>query len=282
MNFLDKLERKFGKYAIPNLIRYILMGQAMVLLLSNLGIRSIAGFIAFDKSAVLSGEIWRLFTFIFIPDSWDLLWFFLFVIVYMSIGSSLENMIGSFKFNFYYFSSMIAVVIVAFIFDIPGSLAIYINLSLFLAFASLVPNATFLIYFIIPVKAKYMLVLYFLVLGVEVVNGGLLIFLFIMASLTGYILVIALPILKGRKLQIKGTPGQQAFRNAQRQGQGKRQTRRPEPGSSKEPIKVAFHKCHVCGKTELDDPEMEFRYCSQCNGHYEYCMDHLKNHEHKL
>ena len=282
MNFLDKLERRFGRFAIPNIIRTILMGQAIVLFASFISGQSLSPYLWFDKSLILSGEFWRLFTFILVPDSTDVFMFMLFVLIYSSLGTSLEQMLGTFRMNVYYFTSIIAVIIVAFVFNLPGfvPLTMYINMSLFLAFASLVPDATFLLYFIIPFKAKYLLVFYFFLIGMDIFSGGFNFptFIFILASLLGYIFIIAIPLLKGQHLKLRGTTGQRAFKQAQKQGSVP-SAKRPMT-EKKEPIKVAFHRCHVCGKTELDDPEMEFRYCSKCNGDFEYCMDHLKDHTH--
>lgn len=269
MRFLYKLEKKFGKFAIPNLMMYIIFGQAIVFLLSMFNPMFYFNF-TFDWNAILNGEVWRLVTFIFIPENLSILWFMITALVYYSIGSNLERTWGTFNFNFYYFISILATIIVAAIFKLSGPIATYVNLSLFLSFATLVPDATFYIYFVIPIKAKYMLIFYFIILGMNIFSGGLPSFALIAASLLGYFIFFAVPAFKQGRMKQKAAPGQKNFKDARRQ---------IEKGS-KDPIKVAFHKCHVCGKTELDDPEMEFRYCSQCNGHYEYCMDHLKDHTH--
>ena len=273
MQWLYKLEKKFGKYAIPNLMMYILFLQAVVFLVINLtGNPVIVTSLMFDRASILSGQIWRLFTFIFIPSELTSpLWFILMIFIYYSVGSQIERAIGSFNFNVYYFSSMIAAVIVSFIFNISGySIAYYIHLSLFLAFATLMPDATFYIYFVIPFKAKYLLIFYFIMLGVDMIAGGFESIVLICASLLGYFIFFGLPALRHQKIRHKGLPGQKQFKAAKREMDYEKRA----------PIKVAFHKCHVCAKTELDDPDMEFRYCSKCNGNYEYCMDHLRNHEH--
>jgi uncharacterized paraquat-inducible protein A len=146
----------------------------------------------------------------------------------------------------------------------------YINLSLFLGFATLFPNMQFRLYFFIPVKAKYLAFIYFALLAFEIVSGGLPVALLIGVSLINYFLFFGVPTLKHYSRKRRGlystTATTKSYKNI--------------PKGEKPPIKVAFHKCHVCGKTEVDDPEMEFRYCSSCNGNYEYCMDHLKDHEH--
>lgn len=271
MQWLYKLEKKFGKYAIPNLMLYILSLQAIVFLAVNLLGPNILNALIFDKDLILSGQVWRLITFIFVPDDFNPLWFILMLFIYYSISNQIERIIGSFNFNVFYFSSIIATILVCFIFDIRLlSLAYYINLSLFIAFATLMPNATFYLYFFIPFKAKYLLVFYFVILGMQMLTGGLPTIALICSSLLGYFIFFGYPALKHQSLRRKGLAGQKQFKAAKRELDKEQRA----------PIQVAFHKCHVCGKTELDDPDMEFRYCSKCNGNYEYCMDHLRNHEH--
>ncbi|MGL4345585.1 MAG: rhomboid family intramembrane serine protease [Cellulosilyticaceae bacterium] len=265
MDFLDKLERKFGRFAIPNLITYIILGNAIayVLAMMNPGLLNL---FTFNWNAILHGQIWRLITFIFIPQSFDLFVLIISCMLYYSVGNALEQTWGSFKFNMYYLIGIIGTIIVSILFRQFATVH-YINLSLFLGFATLYPDLEFMIYFIIPVKAKYMAIVYLAVLGYSVLTGGFGSFVLILISLLNYLLFFGLPSLK----RARGSSGQQQFRKAQRKN---------IPKGTKDPIKVAFHKCTVCGKTEVDHPELEFRYCSQCNGHYEYCMEHLKNHEH--
>ncbi|MGL5677086.1 MAG: hypothetical protein ACRDDX_11770 [Cellulosilyticaceae bacterium] len=276
MNFLYKLERKWGRYAIPNLMRYILFGQAIVFLMTYvLNSNGMYRLLVFDRARILSGEIWRLFTFVFIPDSSSPFWFILFLLVYSSIANALEDYWGSFNFNVYYLTSMIACVVISFIFNITGfPIAYYINLSLFLSFATLQPDTTFMIYFIIPLKAKYLLLFYFVILGSDLLSivssGAYQLAALMLASFIGYFIFFAIPTLKKKKVRGKAKGSQKAFKDFKRE----------QNYEARSPIKVAFHKCTICGMTELDDPEMEFRYCSKCNGHHEYCMNHLKNHDH--
>ncbi|MGL4363338.1 MAG: hypothetical protein ACRCSG_08770 [Cellulosilyticaceae bacterium] len=274
MNFLYKLERKWGKYAIPNLMRYILFGQSIVYMIGLLSNINLSRLFGFNRALIMEGQIWRLVTFVFVPDQSSPLWFILFVIVYMSIANALENAWGSFNFNIYYILSSIATLIVAWIFNIGGPIAMYINLSLFLSFASLAPDTTFMLYFFIPIKAKYLSIFYFIIIGSTALQnlmvGNFGVFTLILASFTGYVLYFVFPFFKYRRLRGKAKSGQKAFKSHQREMKSE----------SSEPIKIAFHKCSVCGITEVDDPDMEFRYCSKCNGSHEYCMNHLKQHSH--
>ncbi|OOB78448.1 MAG: hypothetical protein ATN33_00840 [Epulopiscium sp. Nele67-Bin001] len=275
MNFLDKLERKFGRFAIPNLMLYLMFGQGIVFIASLINPSLLYNFV-FSWPLILQGEIWRLVTFIFMPASNSVIWFMLIVVIYYSIGSQLERAWGTFHFNFYYFISVISTVIVCILFGISGNIATYINMSLFLSYATLVPEATFYFYFIIPVKAKYMIYFYFVILGLDVLSYGITRFFLIVASLTGYIIFFVIPMLSGRRMRPKRTG---SYDNAVYHQQNRRKEQAKDMPKGKAGVtKLAFHKCEVCGKTEVDAPDMEFRYCSTCGK--EFCIEHLKSHEH--
>ncbi len=265
MNFLNKLERKYGKYAINNLMLYILCGNAFVFLFYYLTSGSILYFITFDFNAIMRGEIWRLVSFLFIPNTFDMIWFIFSAFLYYSIGMQLENTWGVFKFNVYYFTGAILTMIASALFNNPGT-TLYINLSLFLAYATLFPNVQFRLYFFIPVKVKYLAYLNVAFLLFRFFTGGLGTKALITISLLNYFLFFGLPLLKGGSTQT-----QQQFN---------KQKRVLQKNSGSSTIRVAFHKCHVCGKTEVSNPDMEFRYCSSCNGNFEYCMDHIRDHTH--
>lgn len=267
MDFLDKLERKYGKFAIPNLMLYILLGNGVIFLLDALTGGVASYYACFNWDAVLQGQIWRLVTFIFIPASNSMIFFIFVAFLYYSIGSALEHAWGTFKFNVYYLTGMIftmvALILVKYITGISyfGS-AYYLNLSLFLAYAAMFPNMEFLVYFILPIKVKYLAFLDVALLALSFIQGNTGTRVVILISLLNFLLFF------GSRLR-GGTSTQRNFN---------KQKRELKKG---DPIHVAFHKCTVCGKTELSDPDAEFRYCSKCNGNYEYCMDHIHNHDHK-
>lgn len=283
MDFLSKLERKFGKYAIPNLMRYIIIGQVIVffsVLLSTFtqGSGGLVSLFYFDPNLIIRGQIWRLFTFVFIPNTFTVIWFIFGVLLYYSIGNTLEQVWGSFRFNIYYLLgiifNMLGLLFVQLIF-FPNtgsyiyalhstSITTYLNLSLFLAYAALFPNVEFLLYGILPIKVKYLAFFDIALLLFSFIQGDFASRVLIIVSILNFLLFFGKQLLDKRPTQT-----QKNFRAAQ-----KRELKQGPP------IQVAFHKCTVCGKTELTDPDMEFRYCSKCNGNYEYCMDHLHNHEH--
>lgn len=268
MNFLDKLERKYRKYAINDLMKYIIIGNGVIFLLEMITRISISSLLTFNLNAILHGQIWRLVTFVFIPDEHNIIFLFFMLYLYYAIGAALEHAWGTFKFNVYYFSGALFTMIASSILSLMGynvyASAYYINLSLFLAYATLFPNVEFLVMYILPVKVKYLALLDGILLLSQFINGGIGAKVLIIVSLLNFLIFFGSSI-KGAK----PTATQKNFRKQKRQLQ------------KGDPIHVAFHKCTVCGKTELTDPDMEFRYCSSCNGNYEYCMDHLRNHEHK-
>ncbi|MEG2435544.1 MAG: rhomboid family intramembrane serine protease [Ruthenibacterium sp.] len=155
MNWIDKLERKYGRFCVPNLMLVIIVGQGMVFLanLLNPGIGIISKFTLFWP-AVMRGEIWRLITFIFVPSAGSVFALIITLYFYYFIGHTLENTWGDFKFNVYYLCGMLGIIIASVIMGMGT--AYYINMSLFFAFAMLYPDMQVLLFFIIPVKMKYL------------------------------------------------------------------------------------------------------------------------------
>lgn len=154
MKWLNKLERKFGRYYISNLMLYIVIGTIVVFafsyLLPNL---PIASYIYFDRDLIFKGQIWRILTFILMPYDSSPIFMLISSYFYYSIGTALENAWGGFRFNVFYFVGVIATIIGGFI--TGYATCHYLNLSLFLAYAAMFPNQTFLLFFILPIKAKY-------------------------------------------------------------------------------------------------------------------------------
>lgn len=262
MRLLDKLERKYGKYSIKNLMMYIVIMNAIVFLLVYADPNgTLIGQLVLVPELVLKGQIWRLVTYIFIPSSTSIIWIIFVLYFSYMIGSGLEHEWGSFKFNIYYFIGMLGTTIAAFISG-AGITGYYLNLSLFLAFAYIFPNFEILVFFVLPVKMKYLGWLDVIFLGYYFVLGGISDKLAIIAALINFILFFGRDIVNYLK-------------NNKRSYDHRRRHE-----IQKIVNKDTYHKCTVCGITEKDDKNMEFRYCSGCEGHYEYCMNHLKQHDH--
>lgn len=264
MNWLDKLERKFGRYAIPNLMSYIIVANAAILLIYTLipqiGI-SVVDKLSFVPHFVLKGEIWRFVSFIFIPPTLELFWGIFALIFYFSISNSLEMVWGPFKFNVYYLIGMLGTAAFSLIFGISGT-PTYLNLSLFLAYAKIYADRQVYLFFILPVKVKYLGWIYWAILLSSAVLGGWGNLILIAVSLANYFLFF-------------GRQNVQSLRTT------RKVTKRHKQFKKDTPKVIYIHRCCICNITDRDDPDMEFRYCSKCNGHYEYCADHIFDHEHK-
>ena len=273
-NLLDKMERRFGRYAIRNLTMYLLAGYAIGYLLS-FTMPQLLTYFTLEPALILKGQVWRLLSWVIIPPNDNIIFVIFMMLLYYSLGNTLESYWGAFRYNIYIFSGILFTVIGAFIVNgliggITGFGSLYstyyINMSIFLACASIMPDYQLLLYGIIPVKMKWLAILDVVLLAVDAVQGGLIIRIVIIASLLNFIIFFFC------NRNLRGNSPKQAARRKKFQKQISRPQNQYAGG--------AKHRCAVCGRTELDDPTLEFRYCSKCNGNYEYCQDHLFTHEH--
>lgn len=273
-NWLDKMERRFGRYAIRNLTMYLLAGYAIGYLLS-FTMPQLLTYFTLEPALILKGQVWRLLSWVIIPPNDNIIFVIFMMLLYYSLGNTLESYWGAFRYNVYIFSGILFTVIGAFIVNgliggITGFGSLYstyyINMSIFLACASIMPDYQLLLYGIIPIKMKWLAILDVALLAVDAVQGGLIIRIVIIASLLNFIIFFFC------NRNLRGHSPKQAARRKKFQKQISRPQNQYAGG--------AKHRCAVCGRTELDDPTLEFRYCSKCNGNYEYCQDHLFTHEH--
>ena len=273
-NWLDKMERRFGRYAIRNLTMYLLAGYAIGYLLS-FTMPQLLTYFTLEPALILKGQVWRLLSWVIIPPNDNIIFVIFMMLLYYSLGNTLESYWGAFRYNVYIFSGILFTVIGAFIVNgliggITGFGSLYstyyINMSIFLACASIMPDYQLLLYGIIPIKMKWLAVLDVVLLAVDAVQGGLIIRIVIIASLLNFIIFFFC------NRNLRGHSPKQAARRKKFQKQISRPQNQYAGG--------AKHRCAVCGRTELDDPTLEVRYCSKCNGNYEYCQDHLFTHEH--
>lgn len=283
MNFLNKWERKLGRYAIPNLMIGMIAAYCIGFALYYLN-PSFFAYLTLSPYHILHGQIWRLITWILVPNSTNIFSLLIMSFFYYQIGTTLEHTWGTFRFNVYIFGGMLFTVLGAFLlyliqFLLYGGAAAaiyslqysggfstsYINLSIFLAFAVMYPEMQILLMFIIPVKMKWMAYIY----------AGLVIFECIVADWGGRLAIVMsllnfviffLSTRNYKKISPREIHRKQKFKSAM-------QTPKSRNGITK-------HKCAVCGRTELDDPGLTFRFCSKCEGNYEYCQEHLFTHKH--
>ncbi len=283
MKFIDKLERKFGRFGIPNLTIYMIVCYVIgyALMIVNPGILN---WLSLEPAYILRGQVWRLVTWVLYPPSTSgVLWFAIAVLFfYYPIGTSLERTIGTFKYTLYILSGVVFTILGAFIlyFLLGGNVLVgnvfstyYISLSTFLAYAMCYPDMQVLLMFIIPVKMKWMAIFYVVIVVYEMIQyimaGAWYLVIPIVASLLNFIIFYF-----GTKDFSRYNPKEVHRRNEFRRAMEPQGRMKSGSGS------VTKHKCAICGRTELDDPNLEFRFCSRCNGNYEYCQDHLFTHTH--
>lgn len=283
MNFLTKLERKYGKFAIPNLTMILIGGFILGYVIT---IMEPAGLeiINLNPARIMQGEIWRLITWIIMPPRSLSILVIITLMFYSFVGRTLENNWGDFRYNLYVLSGIlftdIGVVGSYLALKLTGqeleaeyfamysdTSTYYLCMSLFLAFAFMFPEVEVLLYFIIPIKVKWLgyLDIAFLIYMVLLYGriGYYAAMVSVIMSVLNYILFYFL--MKGKKSM---SPA-----HRKRKRSYKREVRQTQI--------LTRHKCAICGQTEEDNPSLEFRYCSQCKGNYEYCSNHLFTHPHK-
>ena len=296
--WLDRFGYNHPSFGLPNLIRWVVYANVVVYVMDMVTNGMLSSYLAFYPAAVLQGQVWRLLTFVLVPESYSTtglgpVWFFFSMLFYYYLGTALEQTWGTARFNLFYLSGVILTLIAGFV--SYGLTAVFspelssvfsmipitigqVNFSIFLAFATVFPEAQFRVYFLIPIKSKWLAVFY-LAMRVwsymRLAGPALLLLLPVMlpldlAAIGNYLLFFRSEVaaLFGRARMAnhhRNSAQTINFKKAQKELQQRR---------------GYLHKCAVCGVTDQDDPNMEFRYCSKCNGYYCYCANHINNHTH--
>ena len=271
MNWMDKLERRFGRFAVPNLMLYLIILYAAGYMINTVNPGFYFQWLCLDASALLRGQLWRIFTFLMYPPSSSILWLALLSFIYYQLGSTLEKMWGTFRFNLYLLIGVLGYVLAALIiYFVWGWVypltADKLYMTLLLAFAMTVPDMQFYLYFVIPVKAKWLGIFYGVLVALEFYSSTAPGRVALVMSMLNFIIFF--------------------FSNRQPLQRAKQAKRRHDYTQKMQaPLRShggTVHRCAVCGRTEKDDPNLEFRYCSRCAGNFEYCQDHLYTHVHVL
>ena len=255
MPLISKLESKFGRFAIPSLVQVIagfqLLVLFMVMVMSPEGAAAYLQFLELNPTRVMHGEVWRLVTHVFIPGNFSLIWALIGAMFMMWIGRGLESAWGAFRVNLYIYGWMFAVTVGALLFHWPAS-GMFLYQTLLFAFASLFPNEEIYIYFILPIKMKWVAALSAGMTAFVVMGNPVLLFPVLLAHLNFFVAF---------------GPGFISERARMAQVA----SRRSRFDSAKPPQGTFFHQCSVCKKTELDDPHLDFRVldsgdeiCSAC------------------
>ena len=293
---MKKLRGRFNTFChrnrhkgIPNLMLYVALTSGVIYFITLIT-QNYAPLYAlqFDRKLILQGQVWRLFTGIFTEafSAGGPLFVILSLYITYILGRALEYAWGTLRFNLYYFSGILFMDIFAMLFGgIPvitgeyivdmsplyATMANYLHLTLLIAYATAYPDNQFLIFFIFPVKAWILGLVYFglTLLDVVQLSYPILYFphnLFPLVAFANYFLFV------GRDI-VNIIPGLRNRRS------------RPKPvyvkiNTEKKAAPAYTHKCVLCGRTDVSNPELEFRYCSRCNGYFCYCQDHINNHTH--
>jgi membrane protein implicated in regulation of membrane protease activity len=258
MRLLDNLERKYQRYAIHNATLYIILGQVLFFVFQLSG-RFILERVLLIPELVLMGEWWRLITFLFIPPLTNPIFAFFAWYLFYLMGNALENHWGAFRYNLFLLAGYFITVAVSFIQPMSAVTNVFIGGSVFLAFAFLYPDFVLYIFFILPVKIKWLALLTWIGYAYQLLAGSWSTRLLVLASISNFLLFF------GRDILWRMKSGQWKMARQARELSGK---------------KEAFHRCSICGITDLSHPTMEFRYCNECGG-LGYCEDHILNHEHR-
>ncbi len=312
---MKNLRRRFERFCyrnrdkgIPNLMLYICIGSGIMTFMGLInGGAALYNLLCFDKAAILRGQVWRLVSWLLTEQlGGNPLLSILFLYFFYRLGCSVERSIGTFKFNLFYLTGVVMMDLFAMVccpteavtiagITLPpelftmlyGNMAYYLHLSMVLAFSTMYPDAQFMILFVIPVKAWILALVDLVLIAIDVFNMcvPILFFphcLFPLIGLLNYFLFFGpdmhnlLPLSWRVKLQRKRS--------------GSTQTARPKvipfnaPGkqnaaAAKDAVPYT-HRCTVCGRTDISDPSLEFRYCSRCKGYHCYCEDHINSHTH--
>ena len=255
MNLLDTLERRFGRFAIPGLVRMVVLLNAVVFLCSKVN-PAFLYYLDLNTAAVRHGELWRLFTYILIPQTSSYLWILFALWFLWMIGEGLESVWGAFRLNLFYLVGMVGTTAAAFLFGAEFSNTL-LNFSLYFAFAWFFPDTEVYVLGILPVRIKWLAWAMAAMLLVQFVAGNLALKMAMVASLINYLLFFG-PEIYARLRQRKAV------------GQRRQKFERAAPAED-EPL----HRCVVCHRSDVTNPELDFRVARDGN---DYCMEHLPKH----
>ncbi len=271
---VDRFCARHPKFGVPRLMLYIIIGNVIVYMFSAMDrTGTFVSYLFYIPDFFLHGEVWRIITFIFIPNSSNILFFAISLYFYYFIGSSLEKQWGSGKFTIYYLSGVILLILYASIMRVLGYFVImdssYLNLSMFFAFATFFPEARVLLFFIIPIKIKWLALLdaafflYAIIAGTFPSN-----LIPLVATLNFFIFCGGTLINAFKPLKYKYSHQSVNFRHETSQAKRRDNVHQFE------------RRCSVCGRTDKTNPELDFRFCSKCQGYHCFCQEHINSHVH--
>ena len=301
--FIRKIEKKFGKYAVPHLTAVIIACYVVGYFI-QIAAPQLLNLMYLDPLYILKGQVWRIITWIVVPPSgaasYNLFFAIIMLFFYFSIGTSLERSWGDFRYNLYIFSGLIISIIAAFLsyallyaatgtaYSIGGVFSTYyICMSMLLAFACTFPDIRILLWFVIPLKVKWLGIVYALFMAYDVItnirnfisSGNYVYIVYciaIVASLANFMIFFV------SRNTMKRSPSQftKQYKRYNRYDRTKEAGTAGSFKSGTQNRQLPRHRCAVCGRTDVSDPDLDFRFCSKCAGGMEYCSDHLFTHKH--
>jgi len=277
-NAIDRFCQKHRGFGIPRLMLYIVVISAGVLVALMASGGGFFTLMAFDPYLILRGQVWRLVTWIFSPVNTNIIWAAIALYFYYFVGSTLEREWGAGKFTIFYVSGILLNAIYGFVmwfvFRMPVGLSpTFLNFSMLFAFATLFPDFTIRLFLIIPIKVKWLALfnaVFFIVSIIQGISTGSLFFALLpVVAVLNYLLMCGHELMSYfRPLKMRSSPQVINYKKAAKQ---------VKRDLADKPYR---HKCAVCGRTDTEYPDLEFRYCSRCNGYHCFCIDHINNHIH--
>lgn len=294
LNFLNKLERKYGKYAIRDLMKYIIILYVIGWVIQTLNSGIYLKVLSLDIEKVLHGQVWRLITFIIIPPQDSSVIFMIFSLyLYYVLGINLERVWGAFRFNLYFIMGIIFHILAALLIYVIWGISFplttyYLNMSLFFAFACVYPDMELLLFFILPIKIKWLAMIDGVYFTLTIISGFFFSYIPKDFQLKALDILVNLGIYPSKPIAVAALVSLLNFiiffmltrnynkispKEVKRKRNYKKQVSQGQGASM-------VHKCDICGRNSKDFPELTFRYCSKCSGNHEYCQDHLFTHTH--
>ncbi len=278
---IDRFCATHPRFGIPNLMLYIVGGTALIYVLTMFSSSSATYFLWLDMDRVLAGELWRLVTFVFVPSSGNPFFLLISLYFYYFIGTTLERNWGEGRFTIYYISGVVLTVLAALAGQLLGRGGViggtaYINMSMFFAFAMLYPEMQVYLFYILPIKIKWL----------AYADAALFAFGVVSNLLTGNIVAALMPVVAILNFFVFFSPyfhqrvERERYRNSPQARQYRENVRQAQRRQEQQVRQGYNHKCCVCGRTDTEHPDLQFRYCSRCAGYHCYCSDHIFNHVH--
>ncbi len=270
-------------FGLHNLMIFVVIGQVIVWLFSMMDrTGTLVQYLYFNPALFLRGQVWRIVTFVLVPYDSSLLFFAIALYFYYFIGSSLESAWGTPRFNIYYFSGMLLTALYSLLYyvltkRIVVATSAYLNLSLFFAFATLWPEQRVLLFFFIPIKIKWLAwvdaAMFFIAIVTYIGQGLIGLALVPVVAMLNYLVFCGSWLFDFFRPSHARAKAAQRVKTIQfKQAAKKVQQEQKAQGYTR--------KCDVCGRTDRDYPDLEFRYCSRCAGYHCFCIDHINSHIH--